>query len=227
MIDKLATFFYWLNIRTWASLLMLISVRLHTEGTENIPRHGPLIFTSNHLNNADSLALTAMFPRRIVWMVKREWFSTPVVGWMFRLFGLIPVRRFEADLTALRKAQRALDRGSVLGMFPEGTRSQTATLAQGEPGTAVIALRTGAQVLPVAIWGTENMKLPRDFFRRNSIYVSFGRPFRLPEAKRLNKQAAESGTREIMRRIAELLPDKYQGVYADALASLPTAAATE
>jgi 1-acyl-sn-glycerol-3-phosphate acyltransferase len=227
VIDKLATLFYWLNIRTWAALLMLISVKLHLEGKENIPRHGPLIFVSNHLNNADSLALTAMFPRRIVWMVKTEWFSTPVVGWLFHLFGLIPVRRFEADLKALRQAQRALDRGSVLGMFPEGTRSRTAALAQGEPGTAVIALRTGAQILPVAIWGTENVKLPRDFFRRNRIYMSIGRPFRLPEAKRVNKQTAESGTREIMKRIAELLPEKFRGVYADTVGSLPATAKTE
>jgi 1-acyl-sn-glycerol-3-phosphate acyltransferase len=227
VIDKLVTFFYWLNIRTWASLVMLISVKLHLEGKENIPRHGPLIFASNHLNNADSLALTAMFPRRIVWMAKKEWFSTPVVGWLFHLFGLIPVRRFEADLKALRQAQRALDRGSVLGMFPEGTRSRTAALAQGEPGTAVIALRSGAQILPVAICGTENVKLPRDFFRRNRIYMSIGRPFRLPEAKRVNKQTAESGTREIMKRIAELLPEKFRGVYADAVGSLPATAKTE
>jgi 1-acyl-sn-glycerol-3-phosphate acyltransferase len=227
VIDKLATFFYWLNIRTWASLVMFVSVKLHLEGKENIPRHGPLIFVSNHLNNADSLALTAMFPRRIVWMVKKEWFSTPVVGWLLHLFGLIPVRRFEADLKALWKARRALDRGSVLGMFPEGTRSRTAALAQGEPGTAVIALRTGAQILPVAIWGTENVKLPLDFFRRNHIYMSIGRPFRLPEAKRVNKQTAESGTREIMKRIAELLPEKFRGVYADAVTSLPATAKTE
>ena len=227
MIDKLATSFYWLNIRTWAALLMLISVKLHLEGKENIPRHGSLIFVSNHLNNADSLAFTAMFPRRIVWMVKREWFATPVVGWMFHLFGLIPVRRFEADLKALREAQRALDRGSVLGMFPEGTRSKTAALAKGEPGTAVIALRTGALILPVAIWGTENVKLPRDFFRRNHIHMSFGQPFRLPKARRVNKHAAESGTREIMMRIAELLPEKFRGVYADTGESLPAAATTE
>ena len=227
MINKLATFFYWLNIRTWASLLMLISVKLHLDGKENVPRQGPFIFVANHLNNADSLALTAMFPRRIVWMVKKEWFATPVVGWLFRLFGLIPVRRFEADLKALREAQRALDRGGVLGMFPEGTRSQTAALAKGEPGTAVIALRTGARILPVAIWGTENLKLPRDFFRRNHIYMSIGRPFRLREAKRINKQAAESGTREIMMQIAVLLPERFRGVYADAGESLPAAATTE
>jgi 1-acyl-sn-glycerol-3-phosphate acyltransferase len=137
------------------------------------------------------------------------------------------LRRFEADLKALREAQRALDRGSVLGMFPEGTRSKTAALAKGEPGTAVIALRTGAQILPVAIWGTENLKLPRDFFRRNHIYMSCGEPFRLPGARRVNKHAAESGTREIMMKIAELLPEKFRGVYADSGESLPAAATTE
>jgi 1-acyl-sn-glycerol-3-phosphate acyltransferase len=213
VIDKIVTFFYWLNVRTWASILMLISARLHLEGKENIPRHGSLILVSNHLNNADPLALTVLFPRRVVWMTKKEWFDTPVVGWLFHLFGLIPVRRFEADLKALRKAQQALARGSVLGMFPEGTRSKFAALGEGEPGTAVIALRTGAPILPLAIWGTENVKLPRDFLRRNRVNVRIGHPFRLPDAKRLDKGRVAEGTREIMEHIAALLPEQYRGSY--------------
>jgi 1-acyl-sn-glycerol-3-phosphate acyltransferase len=227
MTDRLNTLFYWMNVRSWASLIMLIAAKLHLQGKENIPRHGPLIFVSNHLNNADPLALTVMSPRRLIWMVKQEWFSTPVVGWLFHFFGLIPVRRFEADLGALRKAQNALQKGGVLAIFPEGTRSKTGAIAQAEPGAAMIALRTGVPVLPVAIWGTENVKLPRDFFRRTHIYMSIGEPFQLPEARRVDKKAAESGTHEIMDRVAGLLPEKYRGVYGHSAQHTPATAAAD
>src|SRR6266581_2907932 len=203
MKDRLATIFYWLSIRTWVSLVMLFAARPDVKGRQNIPPHGPLILVSNHLNNGDPPALTHAMPRRVVWMAKQELFDMPVVGWLFRAFGLIPVRRFEADLGALRKAQAALRRGQVLGMFPEGTRSQQAQLGEAEPGTALIALRTGAPVMPVAIWGTEHVRLPRDIFARTRLHIRFGRPFQLPHNKRATKEDIAAATDEIMRHIAD------------------------
>lgn len=215
MLDRLSTLFYWLNIRTWVTLVMLFAARLKVDGLSNLPRSGPVILVSNHFNLGDPPVLTYVLPRRIVWMAKQELFDTPVIGWLFRAFGLIPVRRFEGDLKALRKAQGALKSGHVLGMFPEGTRSAGKGLGEGEPGTAFIALRTGAPIVPVAIWGTEGIKLPRDAFRfRGSrISVRFGQPFGLPETKRATKEQIAAGTREIMEKIAELLPAKYRGGY--------------
>src|SRR5439155_5754132 len=210
-------------IRTWVSLVMLFAARPDVHGRENIPPHGSLILVSNHLNNGDPPALTHAMPRRVVWMAKQELFDTPGVGLLFRAFGLIPVRRFEADLGALRKAQAALRRGQVLGMFPEGTRSPNAQLGDAEPGTALIALRTGAPVLPVAIWGTENVKLPRDIFRRTKAHVRFGESYRLPNPGRITREAIAAGTDEIMHRIAELLPAEYRGEYLDTSAPPATA----
>ena len=216
MLDRLITLFYWLNVRTWVSLIMLYAARLKVEGLSNLPGSGPAILVSNHFNLGDPPVLTYVLPRRIVWMAKQELFDTPVIGWLFRAFGLIPVRRFEGDLRALRKAQNVLKRGHVLGMFPEGTRSAGKGLGEGEPGTAFIALRTGAPIVPVAIWGTEGITLPRDAlrFRGSRISVRFGESFRLPEEKRATKEQIAAGTREIMERIAELLPAQYRGVYA-------------
>lgn len=215
MIDRLVTLFYWLNIRTWVTLIMLWAVRIKVKGLGNLPRSGPVILVSNHFNLGDPPILTYVLPRRIVWMAKQELFDMPVIGWLFRAYGLIPVRRFEGDLRALRKAQNALKRGHVLGMFPEGTRSAGKGLQEAELGTAFIALRTGAPVVPVAIWGTENIELPRDAFRFKStrVQVRFGEPFALKETKRATKAQITSGTREIMEKIAELLPEKYRGVY--------------
>lgn len=215
MLDRLVTLFYWLNVRTWVTVVMLWAVRIKVKGMDNLPKAGPVILVSNHFSLGDPPVLTYKLPRRIVWMAKQELFDMPVIGWLFRAFGLIPVRRFEGDLKALRKAQSALKKGRVLGMFPEGTRSAGTGLQEAEPGTAFIALRTGAPIIPVAIWGTENIKLPRDAFRFQGtrIHLRFGEPFSFKQTNRASKAQIVRSTREIMEKIAELLPEKYRGVY--------------
>jgi len=227
MIDRLITFLYWLNQRTWSTLLMRMLTRTVVQGRENVPREGPLILASNHLNNADPPVLTNTIPRRIFWMAKKELFDNPALGIPFRFFGYISVRRFEADLGALRRAQEALARGRVLGMFPEGTRSRTGGLKEGEPGTALVAPRTGAPILPVALWGTENVTIPRDLVRRTHIQVRIGRPFHLTRTRRLTKQQVADGTREIMERIAALLPEDRRGVYQTSTSPVTSATVAE
>ncbi len=207
--------FYWINIRSWASALLWLVIRYDIKGREGIPRKGALILASNHLNLTDPPILTVMMPRRVAWMSKQELFDIPVVGFLLNLFGCIPVRRFQADLRALRRCQEALRRGLVLGMFPEGTRSSESGLGRGEPGTALLAMRTNTPVMPVAIWGTEGIRLPRVFFPPwTSVHVVFGEPFCLEKPQRLTKEAVEEGADLIMRRIAELLPERYRGMYA-------------
>jgi 1-acyl-sn-glycerol-3-phosphate acyltransferase len=134
--------------------------------------------------------------------------------------GMLPVRRFEADLGALRKAEKVLKGGGVLAMFPEGTRGGTKGLQAAEPGTALLALRTGAPVQPMAIWGTEHVKLPRDLFRRTRAYVRFGKPFVLKaQGKRVTRDEIAKGSETIMREIAALLPEKHRGIWASGVAS--------
>jgi 1-acyl-sn-glycerol-3-phosphate acyltransferase len=212
-VAYIRSIFYYVNL-LWVRALILIAASRDIQGRENVPRKGPLILVSNHLNNADPPVLTPSTPRQIAWLTKAEWFSTPFVGWLLRLAGMIPVRRFDADLQALRKAQELLRQGGCLGMFPEGTRSKTAGLTRGQPGTALIAIRSGAPIQPAAIWGTENARLPRDIFRRTRVHVRFGQPFRLETPKRISREDIEQGTDRIMRSIAELLPEQYRGVYA-------------
>ena len=207
--------FYYLNLFWVRALLMLITSR-DVQGRENVPREGALIVASNHLSNGDPPILTVAVPRRIAWMTKAEWFKTPVIGPLFRWGGMIPVRRFEADLQALRQAQRPLRDGGALAMFPEGTRGGDKGLRAGEPGTALIALRTSTQIVPIAIWGTEHVKLPRDFFRRTRAHVRFGKPFTLEASGRITRDDVARGTETIMREIAALLPERYRGVYKDA-----------
>lgn len=198
--------------------ILLIWTRKDVVGLENIPKEGPLILASNHVNMLDSVLLAVLVPRRIVYMAKIELWKTPVIGPLYGLAGFIPVRRFEADLGALRRAEATLRDNQVLGMYPEGTRSVKPGLGKGHPGTAIIALRTGAPILPVAISGTSGVALPRSLFRLTRVRIAFGKLFRLPEGGRLKAELVEECTKRIMTEIAVLLPEEYRGEYAQAAA---------
>jgi 1-acyl-sn-glycerol-3-phosphate acyltransferase len=210
-------FFYWTGW-LYCKLLAWVYGKVEVIGTENIPKKGGLIVACNHLNNADPGLIGVSFHRRFAFMAKAEMFEWPGFGGYVRLLGAFPVRRFEADLAALRKASELLQRGLALMMFPEGTRSKTGTMAQGHPGTAILALRTNGPILPVAITGTEVVKMPAAFFRpfrRTKVRIVIGKPFYLPPVSRIKTDVVEQGTEIIMTRIAALLPESYRGYYRD------------
>ncbi len=220
--------------RTWvlavARLLGFIYVRRYViEGQEHVPREGAVIVASNHLNNADPPFVARAMRRPPIFMAKKQMLEMPIFGLAFRAWGAFPVRRGEADLSALRKARELLQSGEMLLMFPEGTRSRTAKLTKGHPGTALVALRTGAPVLPVAVTGTEGIRWPWFFMKPQSvreIKVVIGEPFRLEPPAKIDGAAAKVATETIMRNIAALLPPEYRGVYGDDAPS-PAAATAE
>ncbi|MGB2710013.1 MAG: lysophospholipid acyltransferase family protein [Conexibacter sp.] len=190
-------------------------------GRDNVPVEGPLILASNHLNNADPPVVALAMPRYPTFMAKREMIRWPILGPAFRIFGAFPVRRGEADLSALRLACDLVNQGKLLVMFPEGTRSRTGGLTRGHPGTALVALRTGAPIMPVAITGSEHLGWPWIFLRPWSvkhIKVVVGEPFHLPPVERITSEATREATDVIMRRIAAMLPPEYRGVYAETAA---------
>jgi 1-acyl-sn-glycerol-3-phosphate acyltransferase len=211
----LTVVFYWLAT-SFVRLCVLIWSRREVLGLENVPRHGPAILASNHLNLADAPLLASLVPRQLIFMAKTELWSTPVIGPLYGLYGCIRVRRFEADVAALRRAEKVLRQGHMLVMFPEGTRSRHPGLGKGHPGTAVIALRSGVPIVPVGVSGTEVVSLPSCFLRRTRVRIAFGQPFTLPRGQRLTTELAEEGTERIMKEIAALLPEAYRGAYAGA-----------
>ena len=204
--------FYWLTTRLMRLVVWTFG-RYEVVGADRMPRRGPLIVVANHLNNADPPLLGAALPRRLRFMAKHELFDSPA-GIFIRWFGAFPVRRFEADLAALRTAQSILKEGGVLAMFPEGHRSRSGGLGPPHPGTALIALRSGAPLLPVAITGTEAIRSPLVLLRRPPIRVVVGESFTLPATRRVGSEQVHAATEEIMQRIAALLPERYRGVYA-------------
>jgi 1-acyl-sn-glycerol-3-phosphate acyltransferase len=222
MIWRIVPVSYWVVV-----LLIRLCMRVYlrgwtVEGKENVPKTGGAILVSNHLNNADPCIIPGVFSRRMNIMAKKEMFRWPIISLLFRLIGSFPVDRNSADLRALREAQGVIHDGNLLLMFPEGTRSKDRQLHAGYSGSALIAYRTGAPVIPIAIWGTEHLKWPMLFFKplmHPRIHVRIGKPFYPPKAERITSDQAKTATDDIMRHIAEMLPEEYRGVYADGVAA--------
>jgi 1-acyl-sn-glycerol-3-phosphate acyltransferase len=162
-------------------------------------------------------------------MAKIELFRVPVLAQFLRAFGAFPVRRGEADLASLRLANENLKAGRAVCIFPEGTREgATEKLMEAQPGAAIVALRNDVPVLPIAITGSGRLGLPGMFLRldrRARVTLTVGRPFHLDRPARVNAEAAREGTRQIMERIAALLPPEHRGYYGYVTGGPPEVAA--
>jgi 1-acyl-sn-glycerol-3-phosphate acyltransferase len=205
--------------------------RVRVEGAiDEIPADGPVIIAANHASNLDVPVLgSSLMPRtgrRWQWLGKRELFDWPIVGVIATHGGVHAVDRSGADVEAYRLAKRILDEGHVLFVFPEGTRSRDGRLQEARDGVAVLALRTGAPIVPVGIAGSfarwpRGQKLPHP---GGHVTVRVGPPFRLADVlpEGLDRRAATPvATDLIMRRIADLVPPEQRGPYREPSTLLP------
>ena len=187
-------------------------------GREAIPPQGPLLVVSNHLGNVDPPLLAVSLSRRLFFMAKRGMFRGPLVAAFFRAYGAYPLDRDGKDVGAFLWSMRLLREKKALMLFPEGTR-QPQGLQRGLSGVALLALRSQAPILPVAITGTERLAgLWRVTCPTGKITVTIGEPFSLPVVEgKLERPQLESLTDMIMLRVASLLPEAYRGVYRDGM----------
>src|SRR5215216_1844686 len=178
--------------------------RLRVEGREHLPRTGPLILVSNHVDNWDTYVTGLLLRDRVLnWMARPDGLASPWLGRYWRQFGAIP-----ADAAGLRLALRILKDGGAVGVFPEGVIAPG--LVRAMPGSALLALRSGAPVVPVAVWGTERIRA-WSVFDPPRVTVRYGPPRVLASVRGRGAQAAIDA---LMREIAGLLPPRYRGVYA-------------
>ncbi len=187
-------------------------------GTENVPPMGPLIVVSNHLSNLDSSMLSVSLPRRLNFLAKDDIFQAggPVGRWFLTQYGAFPLDRVGVDARAFRWALRILQRDAALVIFPEGTRSRTASMNEAKPGAVSLILKSGAPVLPVGVTGTENnTSFMRVCNPTGRIRVNIGQPFSLPAIEgKPSRELLLSLTGELMSRVCELIPESYHGYYA-------------
>jgi len=199
-------------------LRFLIKILLDCEvdGLENLPKEGPLIVVQNHMISIDTVIGAAFIDREIMGMSKVENYRNRLVSALFKAYGTFPVRRGEVDRQALRTSLAVLKEGKILMAAPEGTRSKTHTLQKGKDGLSYIAVRSGAPILPIAMWGQEEFWNQLRRLRRTRVRVVFGKPFALdPGDGKLTREQLTQMTHEMMYRIAELMPAEYRGYYSD------------
>jgi 1-acyl-sn-glycerol-3-phosphate acyltransferase len=190
------------------------------EGAANVPARGPVIFAANHRAALDTAVISFVLPhRRIRFLGKAEYFTGK--GPRGRLMtnfvdalGYIPVERgnAHAGLAALGAAQQVLNAGGAFAIYPEGTRSLDGRLHRGHTGVAVLALTTGAPVIPVGLTGTEGLqpdgaRIPRP----TPITIRFGAPltFTGENKPRVRREVTD----EIMAAIRDLSQQEYVNVY--------------
>jgi 1-acyl-sn-glycerol-3-phosphate acyltransferase len=172
--------------------------RIRVHGRDRVPLSGGVVVVANHSSMADGPILFGKLPRRVTFLIKQEMFKG-VVGYLLRKIGQIPVKRGEADRTALTSALSVLKAGGVIGVFPEGTRGE-GDVASAQNGAAWLAKTSGAVVLPIACRGTYQAK-----GWRPEVDVLIGEPFHLPEGK--GRAALGVATEQVRDRLATLVAE--------------------
>jgi 1-acyl-sn-glycerol-3-phosphate acyltransferase len=143
-------------------------------------------------------------------------FGRNLWGAILRWIDTIPVWRGEADMNALRTGIRRLMEGNIILLDPEGTRSHDGRLQKGQPGAILMALHSGAPVLPVVHYASENYQENLKHLRRTEMHYLVGKPFRLEAGgERVTSAIRQQMIDEVMFQMARLLPAQYRGAYAD------------
>ena len=172
--------------------------RFEVVGHELFPKEGGILLCSNHIHALDPPVVGMTAPRTVHFMAKEELFKLPILGGLLPKVNAFPVKRGMSDREAMRTALKILKSGEVVGLFPEGTRSNDGVLKKGLSGAGFFALRGNADVVPCAIIG------PYKAFRK--VKVVFGEPI-IMEPYRERKATAEEVTEAIMASIQKLLDE--------------------
>lgn len=181
-------------------LLYLPPLRMRRRGHENLPASGPLLIVCTHVSVADPLVLMAAArPRRTHMMTKSEMFRHRPVAAFLRLVKAFPVRRGQADISAIRHALDLLRQGECLVVFPEGHVSRTGHMRRGHPGAGFFSMRPGVVTVPAVVWDTQLFRGPAR--------IAFGAPIDMTDIaegpgprKRRNRMATD----RIMERLAAM-----------------------
>lgn len=176
-------------------IILFILFRVKIIGKENVPKEGGYILCSNHISNWDPLVLIAYAPRKVCFMAKKELFESCFMRFLSKLYGFFPVDRNSRDIEAMKMSLKIIKNGEVLGIFPEGTRHGFEKNGRIKNGTARIALKTGAKVIPVGIKG--NYKL----FRK--VTVTYGKPIDFSEYKTTDKEVEK----ENIKKVSQIIMD--------------------
>ena len=196
---------YWAGVKGIMFFVNCVGVRVHVKGLQRIPA-GTCIFAANHTSSADAPAVVGAIPRRISMLLKRSLFDWPIAGQAFYLARFIPVDRFDRDsaIESLEKATEAIRNGQSFLIYPEGTRSPDGRLQELKKGTAVMAIKSGAPIVPIACSGAHRIMEKRKLrIRPGHIVVEFLDPV---DPTKYSLDERELLLRELHDRLAAALP---------------------
>lgn len=193
---------------------------MEVKNRERLRADGPVIYICNHLSNLDPPIVASVLPRRALFLAKREIFSNPLFSFLLKGWGAYPVSRYTADVRALRWVRAMLEIERAVVMFPEGTRSRELEgLKKGHIGTAWVASQTGATVIPIGMYGTDDLQnILKVLMPIAKIRMSVGEPFRVRQGIEVRREL-QHATDEIMYRMSMQLPEERRGLYAEIPAS--------
>lgn len=214
---------FWLRLRRGlmrraARLLYLLLGRVHVQGLENIPRGTAYVAALNHTSIFDAPLMLAFWPESIAAIGAADVFAKPIQGQIIALYGTTPVHRGSYDRNLIDDMLLTLRAGTPLLIAPEGGRSHEPAMRRAKPGIALVVDETGVPVVPVGIMGATDDFLKKGLrLQRPRIGMRVGKPFHLPAMEgrgEARREARQRNADMVMRRIAQLLPEEYHGVYA-------------
>jgi 1-acyl-sn-glycerol-3-phosphate acyltransferase len=187
---------------------------LEIKGLENLPKEGGIILAPNHSSYFDPIHFGMAVPRNINWIAKESFFNVWWLGWFFKITGCLSVNSEKPNIETIKKALLVLEQGEMLGIFPEGTRSRSGKLMNGELGVALLALRSGVPILPAAIDGAFEAYPPdAKFPKPRRIKLRLGKPliFNVVKKGRIDKKTLEAVTEKVMKSIEGLIDEFEEG----------------
>lgn len=194
-------------VRLVVSLPTLLIWRVRAIGVENVPKDGALVLAPNHFSQMDHFFVGLYLRRKIRFMAKSQMFGPPVLTYVYKHGGVIPIRRGHRDEEAFTTAFTVLDQEGMLLIYAEGGRSRSGELGEPKPGVGRIALESGAPVVPVAIFGSASVRRWKRF-RFPRVTVEFGEPVSFPREQAPSRERQLEVATEIFGRVREL----YEGL---------------
>jgi 1-acyl-sn-glycerol-3-phosphate acyltransferase len=191
-------------VRALVSLPALLIYRTRAIGVGNVPRSGPLILAPNHFSQMDHFFTGLYLRRQIRFMAKSQLFGNPILNYVFKHGGVIPIRRGHGDEEAFKTAYVVLGQGGMLLIYAEGGRSRSGELGEPKPGVGRLALESGAPVVPVAIHGSESVRRWKRL-RFPKVTVQFGEPIAFP--------VEEAPDRDRQLEVATEIFDRVRAMY--------------
>lgn len=182
--------------------VMRLFFKIEVIGKENLITDRGFILAANHQSYCDPVFMGVGFRKEVRFMAKKELFDKPVLGFLIRHLGAFPVSRGKGDMSAVETAEKIIQDGGVLGIYPEGTRSKTGELLKAKSGALLIASKTGADIVPTGITYTKRK------FLRKGVTIAYGTPIKNEEiniGENMSREKLKYGKELLMQRISELI----------------------